>query len=92
VKELAQFLHMGSHTVRKAAKVYGFLKRIGMGGSHPSRDYVSEYAAMRLIAHFRILQGQEYENGYDFHRLREQRVEHWRRQKAALRATSVNER
>ncbi len=90
--ELAKFLHHSASTVQKAAKAYGFLKWIPFGSCHPGQWYVTEYAAMRLIAHFRILQGVQYENYIDFHKNRERSAAHQRKKKAALRAASVNER
>ena len=91
VQELAQFLHHSVGTVRKAAKAYGFLKRISMGSCYPHRDYVTEWAAMRLIAHFRILQGEQYENYIDFHKERERNAALLRKKKALLRERALTD-
>ena len=54
VMELAEFLGNGAHVLKRFAKKHGFLRKAGRGGARAGIHYVSEYAALRMIAYFRI--------------------------------------
>lgn len=54
VTELAEFLGNGAHVLKRFAKKHGFLRKAGRGGARAGIYYVSEYAALRMIAYFRI--------------------------------------
>lgn len=89
VTELAQYLGASSAIVKRFAKKRGLLHR-GSAHSAGKLYYVSVYGAQRVIAYVRALQGDEYLNGRDYHRIRQQ----WREQQArklarkALKAAS----
>lgn len=65
--ELAQFLHVPTIRVRKWARRQELIRKQGMGGAVRSIEYVTQRGAMRIIAHFRAIQGEEYLKGKDFH-------------------------
>lgn len=68
--EVAVFLHQSSTSVRKWAKRQGLIKRLpvkAMGVQNV--EYFTRYAAMRVIAHFRAVQGEMHLNGKDHHHI-----------------------
>ncbi len=57
IKELAWYLHQGAHSLKRFAKKHGFLRQVRLGsGGQEAVTYVSAYAALRMIAHFRAYQ------------------------------------
>lgn len=76
LKELAQYLHQQTGRLRKFARRHEMLRGPRMA------EWVSEYAAMRLIAYVRRMQGAIYETGESFHEVRA-REARWQRQKQA---------
>lgn len=71
--ELAQYLHQTTRSVRAWGKKQRLLKSFRMRVHGMTRDvaYFTPYGAMRVIAHFRALQGEEYLKGKDWHAQRD---------------------
>lgn len=83
--EVALFLHQSAKSVRKWARRQRLIKRLpvkAMGVQNV--EYFTRYSAMRVIAHFRLVQGELHLNGKDHHHIVD-RDRAWReRQKAKL--------
>lgn len=90
VRELAQYLGHSLLAIRKFARKYGYLKKASRGASRTPITYVSPYAAMRIIAHIRRIQGEVYERGKDFHEIRERERASHQRLKARSRLALAN--
>ena len=86
LRDLAKFLHLGVQTLRKVAKRYGYLRFGPRGPQMHVVEYVSVYAAMRLIAWGHAIQGEIYLQGENFHRTREQGLLSERRCKGRKRS------
>jgi hypothetical protein len=69
--ELCKYLHHNPAYIRKFAKRQGILYRAGRGAGRQPIEYVSEWGAMRIIAHVRAIQGEIYQQGRDFHAVQE---------------------
>lgn len=54
VTELAKYLGNGEHALKRFAKKHGLLRKAGRGTGRAGIYYVSEYAALRMIAYFRV--------------------------------------
>lgn len=73
--ELAQYLHHGCHLVRRWAKKQGLVRyRHRQTPVREPREYLTARGAMRVIAYFRALQGEQYLHGKDFHERRERDI------------------
>lgn len=88
--DLAKYLHHNPGTLIRVAKRQGWLRKTGGSCILGNVRYVSEYAAQRLIAYIRALQGAMYHQGCNFHEHREygarSRLRSKERRKAAARA------
>lgn len=70
------------------ARKHRLLHKLRAGACKESIHYVTEYGAMRIIAHFRAIQGEWYLNGKDFHRVRDRQAA--TAQRALLRRAARN--
>lgn len=87
LKEVAVFLHQSAKSVRKWARRQRLIKRIRMrivGGGSDYVEYFTRYSAMRVIAHFRLVQGELHLRGKDYHRKKDMDRAWQLRQKAKL--------
>lgn len=73
LRELSAYLGHEHRAIRRFCKKHGYLRRAGRGGSLAPIPYISSYAAIRVIAYFRSIQGAVYVRGKDFHALRDAR-------------------
>lgn len=93
LKELAQYLHHSSKTIQAFAKKHGWLRKAR--GIMRYEPYVSPYAAQRIIAYIRAVQGDEYLQGRQFHEVRAREAEltrgRMRAKRAAKKALAISE-
>lgn len=82
ILDLAQFLHHRAGVLRRFARKHGYLRKVGLGIGRDGVHYVSVYAAMRIIAYIRAIQGEQYLNGKNFHEERQKRLEYGRKRSA----------
>lgn len=74
LKELTRYLHHDSHAVKKFAQEAGFVRKASLGTGTGPVEYVSPYAAMRIIAYIRAIQGEYYLRGKQFHEFNEKQA------------------
>lgn len=73
LRDLALYLHQSAKSVRKWARRQGLIKHqsLKIHASATRVEYFTRYGALRVIAHFRALQGEMHLAGKDYHRWRE---------------------
>lgn len=76
--------------ILRFVKKHRYLKRQSLGAAKRPITYVNPHAAMRVIAHFRRIQGEVYADGKDFHALLERRRVQWRELNARARLALAN--
>lgn len=86
VKELAEYLGHPLVLVRRYLRQRRLMHKVSRGSSYPPIAYVTEATALRVIAHFRAIQGEQYLQGKDFHARLERERAARRRLYARLRA------
>jgi hypothetical protein len=72
LRDLAIVLHQSPTSIRRWGKKQGLLKRLPLKcAGYDAVDYFTRYGALRVIAHFRAWQGEEYLAGRDYHRAKD---------------------
>jgi len=89
LKELAWYLHHSLTTIRAFAKRHGWL-RTTLSMTHGRVAYVSPYAAQRIIAYIRAVQGDEYLQGRQFHEVRAREAELLCQRRRAKKALAIS--
>lgn len=92
LKDLAEYLHERTSKLCVRARGWGILHRIGLGSGRASEYWVTEQGALRLIAHFRALQGAEYMAGRQFHEVKAKNAARMKVEHARQRAQRKAER
>jgi hypothetical protein len=83
IADLALYLHTSTQAIRKWGRKQQLMKRLVLhcrGGN--SVEYFTRYGALRVIAHFRAVQGEEALAGRDYHRARDVKLGWFKRKKA----------
>lgn len=92
VKDLAYYLGHPIRSVYVWAREHGLLREAPRGPGQSRLYFVSEEAAMRIIAVFRVIQGKAYQEGEDFHGNLEKQRLYSRAQAAKQRAAAEVEK
>lgn len=67
--ELAKYLHCDPVTLKRFARQHGLLRSARTNAAR--HEWVTPYAAQRIIAYIRAMQGDAYMQGRQFHERRE---------------------
>lgn len=86
VLELARYLDHPLGQIKRFLRHRGVLHWATLGTGHKPVPWVSEAVALRVIAHFRAIQGEVYLQGKDYHLMRERGRAREARKQARLAA------
>lgn len=87
VKEMAPFLRVTPAAVKKFLRREGLLRKLGMGTGRDGAFYTGARGLALLVAHFRAIQGAEYQRGKDPLREKDLNTAKARRRVARLRGS-----
>jgi hypothetical protein len=85
IADLALYLHTSTNAIRRWGRKQQLMKRLVLKcRGYGAVEYFTRYGALRVIAHFRALQGEDYLRGRDYHRNKEVKTEWFKRKRARL--------
>ncbi len=87
MKEMAPFLRVKGCAVKKFLRREGLLRKLGMGGGRDGVWYTGARGLALAIAHFRAIQGAQYQQGLDPMREKDRVLANYRRNRALLKSS-----